>query len=81
MNMSKKSGDYAEGCRELTFHHTEERVCMKLLFYLIIFFHDQKRDIASSVTWSKCKIVIIYFYWYHVNIKYQVKSTIGHSTF
>ena len=27
----------AEGCRELTFHHTADKLCRKVTFYLIIF--------------------------------------------
>ena len=54
MNMSKKSGDKAKGCGESTFSHTAKKICRKVMFrYLIIYFNDQKRDVTSSVMWSK----------------------------
>ena len=30
--------------------HTAEKICRKVMFYLIIFFPDQKRDMTSSVS-------------------------------
>ena len=53
MNMSEKSEDKAEGCGESTFYHTAKKICRKVMFYLIIYFNDQKRDMTSSVMWSK----------------------------
>ena len=35
-------------------HCTAEKICGKVIFYLIIFFNDQKRVTTSSVTWSEC---------------------------
>ena len=47
--MSEKSEDKAEGCGESTFYHTAKKICRKVMFYLIIYFNDQKRDMTSSV--------------------------------
>ena len=53
MHERKKSGDKAEGCRESTFYHMAEKICGKVMLYLIIIFHDQKSDMIMSVTLSK----------------------------
>ena len=45
MNMSENVGRLGD-----VSSHGSSEMCREVTFYLMIFFHDQKRDMTSSVT-------------------------------
>ena len=72
MNMSEKIGRLGPGPRVNLLSHGRENLQESDVLHDNFFFHDQKRDMASSVTWSKHFECFSSFLKYFFYINWQV---------